>query len=178
MQILQRYRRLPTLRRPGRKPFRNYPDELKCLIVKISKRYKCGATTVGKILRTRYGVEIANDVIQDVLVMNGLAKRDKNKRVRKKPWIRYERQHSLSAVHMDWYWNSDLKKWVCACLDDASRMILSIGEFESATVENTIYVLKSAYEKYRHISDISAVIVDHGSQFYPVRKNKKKHCKS
>ena len=45
-------------------------------------------------------------------------------------WVRYERKHSLSAVHIDLHvsgW-SDLK--VCVIIDDASRMILAGGEFK------------------------------------------------
>ncbi len=32
----------------------------------------------------------------------------------KKKWVRYERSHSLSAVHVDWFFNERYGKWVCS----------------------------------------------------------------
>ena len=101
-----------------------------------------------------------------VLLEEGLTEKDPSKSVRRRPWVRYEREHRLSAVHMGWYLCSDSVTWVCAVLDDASRMILSGGEFSAATAENSINLLREAYETYQHISPICEVITDHGTQFY------------
>lgn len=90
---------------------------------------------------------------------------DPKKNIRKRSWIRYERNHSLSAVHMDWHLSKSNGSLVCVVLDDASRMILSSGEFEAATAENSIRILKEAHLKYHHISPIREVITDHGTQF-------------
>ncbi len=54
----------------------------------------------------------------------GFAKHDESKQKRRKPWIRYERKHSLSLVHVDWYESKFNGKQVCAILDDAARRIL------------------------------------------------------
>ncbi len=83
------------------------------------------------------------------------------KKIRKKPWIRYEREHSLSAVHMDWLEDRERGVWVCAVIDDASRMILAYGEFEHATAENTILLLKRAME----YGKVRELITDQGPQF-------------
>ncbi len=72
---------------------------------------------------------------------------------------------------MDWYLCSDSVTWVCAVLDDASRMILSGGEFSAATAENSINLLREAYETYQHISPIREVITDHGTQFYASKRD-------
>lgn len=64
-----------------------------------------------------------------------MTKPDPSKSIKKRPWVRYERKHSLSAIHMDWHMSKSNGKWVCAVLDDASRMILASGEFEAATVK-------------------------------------------
>ena len=61
--------------------------------------------------------------------------------------------------------------WVCAVLDEASRMILSGGEFSAATAENSINLLREAYEEYQHIAPIREVITDHGSQFYANKRD-------
>ena len=70
--------------------------------------------------------------------MHGYACTEPNKRIRKKPWVRYERSHSLSAVHVDWYYNPELDIWAGPVLDDTSR-----------------YVLDDAYHKLLHIGEIS-----------------------
>ena len=57
-----------------------------------------------------------------------------NKKGRKRPWVRYERKHALSAVHMDWFYH--LSQWqVVAVLDDCSRMILAAKECDRRSVE-------------------------------------------
>ena len=43
---------------------------------------------------------------------------------------------------MDWMYDEQRGKNIIAVIDDASRMVLSYGEFDHATVENTILVLK------------------------------------
>ena len=49
--------------------------------------------------------------------------RTKKKKKRRKPWIRYERKHSLTAVHLDWHASRINFKEVCMVLDDSSRFI-------------------------------------------------------
>ena len=55
---------------------------------------------------------------------------------------------------MDWFFNGKYGRWVCAVLDDASRMILAAGEFDNATAENSIKLLDEAYRKYLYIAPI------------------------
>ena len=62
----------------------------------------------------------------------------------------YERRHSLTAVHIDWYYYAPLKLWVFAVLDDASRKLLALIECKSPTTEALI---------------IKQCISDHGPQF-------------
>ena len=56
-------------------------------------------------------------------------------------------------------------------MDDASRKLLSYGEFEHATAENSIMTMKQAIENAAkfHI-DIKAVNTDRGTQFYSNKK--------
>ena len=71
------------------------------------------------------------------------------------------------------YYDEQTGLWVCPVEDDASRKVLSMIETESPTVEACIAVLDEAHQKYLHIRPIQAVIVDHGSQFYANKRDKK-----
>ena len=80
------------------------------------------------------------------LKAGGLAHEDPKKKGRRK-WFRYEREHSLSAGHIDWHesgW-SDLK--VCVIIDDVSRMILAGGEFKNINTENSKLVVDQLVER-------------------------------
>ena len=81
--------------------------------------------------------------------------------MRKKKWIRYERRHSLTAVHIDWYYCTKQQLWVFAVLDDASRKLLALVECKSATTEQSIYGMKLAMTHGK----IKQCISDHGTQF-------------
>lgn len=174
-QLLKEYKEtgiIPKLHRSGRKPYRIYPLNFEKLVIRTYNKTKSSASIIAKIIREKHSIPVSNNKVHDILKANGMAHEDKNKQVRKKPWIRYERKHSLSAVHMDWAHNSELNIWVCAVLDDASRLILAGGEFENATAENSIALLDESYNKYFHIAPIREVITDHGSQFYANKRDK------
>ena len=106
--IAKEYRetgRISPPKKRGRREYRYYSEQLDSLIIELHKRYRVGAVLIGKIMRERYGIWIDNNHIHEVLKMNGYAKDEPKKRGRKKPWIRYERTHSLDAVHMDWHYD-------------------------------------------------------------------------
>jgi len=76
----------------------------------------------------------------------------KNKRKkRRKPWIRYERKHSLTAVHLDWHTSRFNGKEVCVVLDDSSRFILAGSEFQAATYENSIDLVRKTIDDFGEI---------------------------
>ena len=87
---------------------------------------------------------------------------------RKKDWIRYERRHSLTAVHVDWHQRPNDGPWVFAVEDDASRAILTIIECDSPTVEMSIEGMEIALT----YGKIKECISDHGSQFTSNRDGK------
>ena len=136
-----------------------------------------GASSVAKLLRRKRGMKIDNNYVHKVLKMRGLARDEMNKKGRKKQLMGYERVHSLSAVHMDWYYNTELDVWVCPVLDDASRFLLSIIETKGPTTEASIKVLNEAYERCMYLRPIQEVIVDHGSQFTANKRDKKGSAK-
>jgi putative transposase len=174
-QLVKEYKEtgnIPKLNKSGRKPYRIYPLNFEKIIVSTYNKTRSSASIIAKIIREKHSIPVSNNKVHEILKANGMAHEDKNKQVRKKPWIRYERKHSLSAVHMDWAYNSESKKWVCAVLDDASRLILAAGEFDNATAENSISLLDEGYNKYLHIAPIREVITDHGAQFYANKRDK------
>jgi putative transposase len=95
-----------------------------------------------------------------------MANENKKKKKRRKPWIRYERKHSLTAVHLDWHTSRINGKEDCVVLDDSSRFILSGGVFPAATGEASIDLVRMALEAYGEIRWIKGVITDHGTQFF------------
>ena len=161
---------IPQIHKRGRKPKELTEQERREILV-AKLKINQGSSMVVEYLRTKKGLHIGTNRVHQFLLENNLTQKDPTKSNRRKPWVRYEREHSLSGVHMDWYTAVDGYTQVCVVIDDASRMILAGGEFYSQTAENSILLLKEAYEKYEHICPIREVITDHGTQFYGVRRD-------
>ena len=177
-QLAKEYREtgmIPKLQKRGPKPKR-CDDSLRREVITAKRKLGGSAVIIGKYLRRTRQMRIDNNRIHAILLEEKMAEENDKKKCRKKPWVRYERSHSLSAVHMDWYLHSN-GKWICAVLDDASRMILVVGEFDHATAENAIRLLDEAYHRYAHIAPIIEVITDHGSQFYANKRDRKGNAK-
>jgi transposase InsO family protein len=68
----------------------------------------------------------------------------------------------MSLWHMDWKQLSD-GRWWTAAMDDASRLIMNYGVFQTATAEHAIHVLKKAIDKHGCPREL---LTDRGSQFY------------
>jgi len=124
-------------------------------------KYSVSATALMKLIERDYGKHINHNRIHVILLMLGMAKTKGKKDVRKKDWIRYERRHSLTAVHVDWYYFVPTQLWVFAVIDDASRKLLALVECKSPTTEASIEGMKEAMKH----GIIKQCISDHGSQF-------------
>jgi putative transposase len=163
-QLWQAYRRtgiLPTLKKPGRpsKAPANLRDA--SLILEAYDKLKVNALTLERVLRDTYQVELPHNKIHIILKEAGRALLQPSKQKRRK-WVRYEREHSMSLWHMDWKQLSDGRWWIAA-EDDASRLIVGYGVFQEATAENTIHILKQAIDKHGRPREL---LTDRGSQFY------------
>ena len=79
---------------------------------------------------------------------------------------------------MDWHTNNVNRKEVCIVLDDSSRRILSGGEFDAATAENSIGLIREVLDKLGAIRRIEEDITDRGSQFYANKKDKNGNSES
>lgn len=153
-------------------------EESERLILEVYTEQKLGARRLEKIIKFKYGKQIPHNRIHQVLLKNGLAKEDNNKKKRRKAWIRYERKHSLTAVHLDWHTGKVIEKEVCVVLDDSSRYILAGREFDAATAESSISLVQDTLDNYSWIRRIEQVITDRGSQFYANKKDKNDQSES
>jgi putative transposase len=163
-QLWQAYRRtgiLPTLKKAGRPS--KAPVSLRdaALILEAYDKLKVNALTLERVLRDTYQVELPHNRIHMILKEAGRALPQQSKQRRRK-WVRYEREHSMSLWHMDWKQLWDGRWWIAA-EDDASRLIVGYGVFQEATAENTIHVLKQAIDKHGRPREL---LTDRGSQFY------------
>jgi putative transposase len=178
-QIYSEYRRkgeIPLIGRDIGRPKKDMPKEWEEIVISEWSKDKLNALYLEKTIYYRYKIRIPHNTIHKIMLENGLAKEEKNKKKRRKPWIRYERKHSLSAVHLDWHESKVVPgKQVCVVLDDASRKVLSGGEFDNATAENSVNLLVEAVKEYPPIYNISIreSITDHGTQFYSEKKDKR-----
>jgi transposase InsO family protein len=144
----------------------------KLLIVQIHKEQNCGARRLEKVIEHKYGKHIPHNAIHQFLLENNLAHEDKRKKKRRKPWIRYQRTYSLSAVHLDWHTSRINGKEVCVVLDDSSRFILAGGEFIRATGDVSIDLVRKVLDDFGDVRKIREVITDHGSQFFANKTDK------
>jgi putative transposase len=144
-----------------RKPFDKREEQV---VSEAFARYRFGARMLEVAIRKVFKIRISHNRIHMYLKAADLAHEDPQKKKRRK-WVRYEREHSLSAGHIDWHesgW-SDLK--VCAIIDDASRMILAGGEFKNANTENSKLVVDQLVERYWWLCPMREIIMDHGAEF-------------
>jgi putative transposase len=152
----------PRLKKPGR-PVQPIPENEIQLVKELYVKQPMCATQMEKILSMN-GKHMPHNKIHNILKDAGLACTQPSKSRRRK-WIRYERRHSNSLWHIDW--TSHEGKWLCAILDDASRLIVGYGLFDNATAENSIAVLNQSIHAYGCPRQL---ISDHGVQFTSIER--------
>ncbi|HEC93738.1 MAG TPA: transposase [Candidatus Atribacteria bacterium] len=159
-EIYRRYTetgRYPYPNKPGRKPS-PISDEERRIVLEIRKQHPVCAVTLEKIL-DKEGIHIPHNRIHRILKKEGLSK-DEPKKQKRRKWIRYERKHSNSLWHSDWFEYES--KHIVVFEDDASRLITGFGVFSNATSQNAVYVLDDAVDFY---GVPKQVMTDHGTQF-------------
>jgi len=133
-------------------------------------KYRVSASTLEKLIERDYGKHIPHNKIHKIMTLLGFAKPKNKKDIRKKNWIRYERKHSLTAVHLDWYYDLIKEIWALPVIDDASRKMLALIEEKSATTDASIEAMKLALKHGK----IKQCITDHGTQFIKDENRKSK----
>jgi len=159
-EIYRRYKEIgeyPYPNKPGRKPSL-ISDEERRIVLEIRRQHPVCAVTLEKIL-DREGIHIPHNRIHRILKEEGLSRNEPKKQKRRK-WIRYERRHSTSLWHGDWF--EYRGKHIVVFEDDASRLITGFGVFSRATARNAVYVLDNAVDFY---GAPKQVMTDHGVQF-------------
>ena len=141
--------------RPSR-PFENWEIEI---VKEAFVKYRVSADTLERLIDREYKKHIGHNRINKILIYLGYAKRKNFKDIRKKNWKRYERRHSLTAVHIDWHYFRGI--WVFGVIDDASRKILALVESEKESTDNSILGMEIALKH----GQIKQCISDHGSTF-------------
>ncbi|MEK6869798.1 MAG: DDE-type integrase/transposase/recombinase [Nanoarchaeota archaeon] len=163
-QVYKQYlltEQIPEIGKSNGRPAEPIEEWENQMVKEAYEKYKVSASTLEKCIERDYGKHIYHNKIHKILLNLGYAKRKNKKDVRKKDWIRYERRHSLTAVHIDWYYYAPLQLWVFAVLDDASRKLIALIECKSPTTEASI---EGMIEALKH-GKIKQCICDHGSQF-------------
>jgi len=131
----------------------------KDLVKRLYEKYRVSADTLERLIERDEKIHMSHYRIHAILLELGYAEKKDKKDVRKKDWIRYERMHSLTAVHIDWHYTG--RVWVFAVIDDASRKMLGMIECNSPTTKTSIEGMELAMKHGK----IRQVISDHGSQF-------------
>ena len=167
-QLLLRWRRTGVVPRlnPNRRP-KGPPltDAQQQLIAAEWHRSPRGSTQIWKVL-ARQGVRLPHQKVYLYLRAQGWAVPNPRKQ-RPRRRCRYEREHSGSLLHADYHRTSDTHPHCILWLDDASRMILSGGEFSQATSDHAIETLTEALTVAKRWNlTVREVNTDRGCQFY------------
>lgn len=153
----------------NRRPKTVISDDEKVLIDKAIVESKLtGAVSLRLYIMKYCNRNLSHRKLHAYLSSKGISKPDKKKQ-KQRSYCRYERTHSFSLVHLDWHESKIIPgKQVCVVEDDASRLMLVGGEYDNATGENSIALMKKAiklaFEEY--CAFIRSANTDKGSQFY------------
>ncbi len=152
---------MPVIGKKMGRPKRPITDEERHLVRESYERYRLSADALELLIYRDAGKHIPHNHIHNILLEIGCAETGKPGVKRKIKWIRYERRHSLTAVHIDWHQRPNDGIWVFAVIDDASRKILVLIECDSPTTEKSIEGMEMTLKHGK----ILQCIMDHGSQF-------------
>jgi putative transposase len=152
---------IPEIGKKVGRPPKPISEEEINIVKETYAKYRVCASTLRRVIDRDYGIRINHNRIHKIMILLSLAEPLKEKHKRKKNWIRYERRHSLTAVHIDWYYDPVKELWVFAVIDDASRKMLALLEVDSATTDWSIEGMKIALKH----GWIKQCISDHGAQF-------------
>lgn len=146
----------PEFKKPGRKP-KEITDEEKEIVLQAYNEIRASATMIEQYLDEK-GIHVGHNRIHRILLEAKLAKEEHRKKNRRK-WVRYERKHSNSLWHTDWF---EFKGKQCIIfIDDASRFIPCHGEFANANTENSLIIFRRGLR----YGIPRQVMSDHGTQF-------------
>jgi len=150
---------IPRIGERNGRPSRAFEEWEIQLVKKVFVKYRVSADTLERLIEREYQKHIGHNRIHKILVYLGYAKRKQFKDIRKKNYKRYERRHSLTAVHIDWHYFKGT--WVFCVEDDASRKLLALIESDKESTDNSILGMELALKHGK----IKQCISDHGATF-------------
>jgi len=153
--------KIPELGKNIGRPEKLITKEEKRIVKQAYEKYNICASQLKLLIERDFNVKYSCYSIHKIMLDLGFAKPKSKRDVRKKKWIRYERKHSLTAVHLDWGYDEKEERWFLPVIDDSSRKLLALTECESATTDESI---NAVLEALKH-GEIQQVITDHGPQF-------------
>jgi transposase len=134
-------------------------------IVQEHKEHPVGATELWHRLKAK-GVSIPHDKIHRLYRERKWTTPNKNKQ-KPRSRGRYNREHAGSLLHADYHRTNENSPHVILWIDDASRRVLSGGEFPEETGEHAIETFDAALEEAaRWGLIVRQAKTDRGSQFY------------
>jgi len=71
------------------------------LVKRFYEKYRVSASTLNRLIERDEEIKISHHRVHKALLESGLAERKEKFQPRKIKWVRYERMHSLTAVHID-----------------------------------------------------------------------------
>ena len=149
----------------NRRPKTELTDGQKQLIDKEYAKTFFGATMLRHHILSKFGKRIPQNKMHKYMLEKGYAEENKRKQKKRKR-CRYEREHSLSLLHMDWTTHNGRE--VIAVQDDSSRKMISLIECKNANSQNSIKALKRAQKELGELAQfIRAINTDRGTQFFP-----------
>ena len=158
-QIYEATEEIPEIGKKAGRPMKIIEQWEIDIVREAYEKYRVSADTLERGIDRDCKKHIAHNRIHKILIELGFAKPKEKKDIRKKKWIRYERRHSLTAVHIDWHYYQGM--WVFGVEDDASRKLLALLECKNETTDKSIEGMELALKHGR----IKQCICDHGSQF-------------
>ena len=158
-QIYEETGEIPEIGKKTGRPIKMIQQWEIDIVKEAYEKYRVSADTLERVIYRDYKKHIGHNRIHKILIDLGFAKPKEKKDIRKKKWIRYERRHSLTAVHIDWHYYKGV--WVFGVEDDASRKLLALLECENETTDESIRGMELALKH----GTIKQCICDHGSQF-------------
>ncbi len=94
---------IPDIGLKAGKPIKSVDKRGDKIVKEVYGKYRICASRLSRFIERDYNVHIPIYTIHKIMLGLGLAKHKEKKDMRKKKWVRYERKHSLTAVHMDSY---------------------------------------------------------------------------
>lgn len=119
-------------------------EESERLILEVNKEQNLDDRRLEKIVDFQYGKHVPHNAIHNVLLDHGLANVNRNKAKRRKPWVRYEREHSLPLfIWIGTPANSMARRFV--------RFLMAVRGVFSRAVNSTQRRLKTAFRSSKKL---------------------------